>query len=594
MHIHFQDRFWWIVLPTLTLLCPSVLSTTLAQTATTRATASSPVGNVAVSKDLSSSYFSRELNKLTQQLRAQERQIEQQATWIEELQHGRHAGDSSSQRSHRMANSARFALGHPSLTRPSPNTSPPLATPVDHGILESSPFLPDCRTPTPWFRIGGQYRLMFNSANFGFHEPTVTDAQQSETFFNQRFRTWVEVHPNDQVSGYVQVEMGHILWGRNCEFPKSYPDGASSLTGDRIGVELRRGYLTYQDGESGVFRVGIQDWHDAFGESYTLGSEGAVDDYDSFGAVLANSVWDFNVGGLSYSGTTLLSDRVNVNAGAFVLWEGATQEPDEAFLVTLDLDRAISNDRSIGFSAYYLSDQGGYSYPIVLPDGSPFAYRSSWDLWMGLRANTLLGSVPIRGFAIYNTGERNDVGGTPRFHHDGVALKLEAGALTFGPGKLHFQTLYSTGAGQREESQRNGFRTIAQSARDNDGAQGYWSYLVLTSPHGPSDVQDLGVSLQNRGLGLFTVQGKYDYPIPGGLTGTLAVGWFRSDVVNPVGGSNDMGTELANMFAYDFGGGLTLDLGASVLFTGDFYKTSPGAASPDNLWEAFSRVQLEF
>ena len=133
-----------------------------------------------------------------------------------------------------------------------------------------------------------------------------------------------------------------------------------------------------------------------------------------------------------------------------------------------------------------------------------------------------------------------------------------------------------------------------QGLRAEQSAQGYWSYLVITSADGPSDVNDLGVSLQNRGLGLFTVQAKYEYPILDRLCGRLAVGWLRSATPNPTSGATEMGTELANVFTMDFGGGLKADIGASVLFTGDFYKTSPGAPRPENLYEAFSRVQLEF
>jgi hypothetical protein len=44
--------------------------------------------------------------------------------------------------------------------------------------------------------------------------------------------------------------------------------------------------------------------------------------------------------------------------------------------------------------------------------------------------------------------------------------------------------------------------------------------------------------------------------------------------------------ELAEMFSYNFGHGLTLDVGAAVLFTGDFYRASPNAPSPDNLSRA--------
>jgi hypothetical protein len=55
-----------------------------------------------------------------------------------------------------------------------------------------------------------------------------------------------------------------------------------------------------------------------------------------------------------------------------------------------------------------------------------------------------------------------------------------------------------------------------------------------------------------------------------------------------------MGIELGDNFTLDFGGGLKADLGAAVLFTGDFYKPSAIAPRPDTLYEAFARVQLEF
>ena len=98
---------------------------------------------------------------------------------------------------------------------------------------------------------------------------------------------------------------------------------------------------------------------------------------------------------------------------------------------------------------------------------------------------------------------------------------------------------------------------------------------MLITPQGYSDVNDMGVSLQNRGLGLLTVQTKYDYPIFQRLSGTMAAGWLRSDRPNPANGSTDMGTEVGHDFTLDFGGGLKADMGAAVLFTGDFYKPRP-------------------
>ena len=322
---------------------------------------------------------------------------------------------------------------------------------------------------------------------------------------------------------------------------------------------MRRGWLGYQTDGLGRLRAGVQGWQDPFGQT------------------LASSERHFEMGGLSWARTFPAFGNMNMLLGVFSLFEGDVKRADDAMLLTLDLDWQISERHSLGLAAYYLPDNGEYSYPTAP------AYDSAWDAWFGVRGSTELAYVPLNAFAIYNPGQRKELGGAPTFTHEGVALKLEAGPVPIGYGKLSFQTLYSTN-----------FRTVAQSERDNFGAQGYWSYLVLTSPSGPSDVNDLGVSLQNRGLGLFTAQAKYDYSIFERLTGTFSAGWLRSATTNPTSGATDMGTELANIFTFDFGGGLKLDFGAAVLFTGDFYKTSPAAPRPDDLWEAFARLQLEF
>ncbi len=409
---------------------------------------------------------------------------------------------------------------------------------------------------------------MFNASNFAYHSPTISDDQKSQTFFNQRFRTWLTVAPNENVEGYLQVQIGHIAWGTNFDFPKTY---VPPFVGDgsQVGIELRRGYLGYRTEGLGRIRAGIQDWQ------------------DSFGQVLASSDWDFNVGGMSWNRDFPSLGDMNLLLGIFTPYEGDVRLADDAELLTLDLGWKGDENRSFGFGAYYLPDAGIYSYPTVP------AYRSAWDVWLGVRGGMGLGSLPINAFFIYNPGERKELA-APTYHHEGYALKLEAGPLPIGRGKWSVQTLYSSGKANPNDTRSQEFRTIAQSGRDNFGAEGYWSYLVITSAQGASDVNDLGVSLQNRGLGLFSVQAKCEYPIFSQFSGTIACGWLRSATTNPTSGATEIGTELANIFTYDFGGGLKADFGASVLFTGDFYKPSPQAPHPDNLWEAFARLQLEF
>lgn len=455
---------------------------------------------------------------------------------------------------------------HPPPVAEEPEPASPSQEPTNP--LETSPE-PAQKTQQPPVVIGGQYRVMFNAANFGFHPAIISDTQKSQTFFNQRFRTWLTVIPNENVEGYLQVQMGHNMWGEQFEFVKANVAPLFPV-GDRVGIALRRGYLTYRNDSLGELRLGVQDWQDGFGQT------------------LASSDWDFNVGGLRWQRDLPALADARMRLGWFALSEGDVQLADDAVLVALDVEWRPSEDRWLGAAAYYLPDHGGYSYPTAAP------YASAWDVWLGVYGGRCIGPIPLNAFFLYNPGQRRELGGLPTYTHHGFATKLETGPLPIGPGTWSVQLLYATGKGRAGQTHSNEFRTIAQSTRDDFGAEGYWSYLVITSPHGPSDVNDLGVSLQNRGLGLFTVQTKYDYPILQRLRGAIAVGWLRSATPNPTSNAASLGTELANIFTYDFGGGLKADFGASVLFTGDFYKASPWGPRPDTLYEAFGRVQLEF
>jgi hypothetical protein len=338
---------------------------------------------------------------------------------------------------------------------------------------------------------------------------------------------------------------------------------------------LRRAWVDYHVDECGKFRIGILDWHDSFGDT------------------LASSDYDFNVAGIDWTKTFPEFYDMKVWLGAFVMTDLALLESNlppgnhDAILYTSDFDWKVAEKSSVGISVYSIMDNGQYSYPTLTP------YRSSWDIWVGVRGATCLADLPINGFILYNGGQRVDVNNA-FFEHNGWAAKIGTGPIELGPGKLSTQALFSTGDHHPGVGNSSEFRTVAQTYRDNFGAQGYWGYLYITAPNPPSDVQDLGVSLQNRGLGLFTVQGKYEYPIICKLSGILAAGWSTAAQPNPISGGRVIGPEVANQFTYDFGHGLRADLGAAVLFTGDFYRAGPTAPRPNDLYEVFSRVQLEY
>lgn len=413
--------------------------------------------------------------------------------------------------------------------------------------------------------IGGQYRIMGNSANFEWHPETIGSDEDTHSFFNQRFRTWLDVKANENVGGYLQLEVGHVLWGEDYEFPKTYAVG-----GDEVGVELRRGYLTYANDSVGSVKAGIQDWSDSFGDT------------------LASSDHDFNVGGFSLTHKLEAVGDIDLKLGAFMVQDQDTASSDETTLWAADATLPVADRASVGLSVYYLNDKGDYSYGTFGGPQSTNGVASSDDLWIGLRGSIPVARADLDGFVIYNTGGTK----SPDWDHSGYAAGLKS-TCDVGIGKLGVQSLYSTGDDHTSDGESDEFRTIAQSDRDNFGAFGYWSFLGLTSPRESSDVKDLGVSLQNRGLGLMTAQANLEFPIADKLSGYFAGGWLSSAEENPSNGNRDMGVELFAEAKLDLGAGLALELGGAYLFTGDFYAASD-TADPENLYELFSRFQFEF
>jgi hypothetical protein len=200
--------------------------------------------------------------------------------------------------------------------------------------------------------------------------------------------------------------------------------------------------------------------------------------------------------------------------------------------------------------------------------------------WYGLTASGDFGPAALNGFFILNNGKTS---GGP--YHTGYAVKGE-GSLPLGPARGNLLVIYTTGdkfvGGVQETNDR--FVTVQQIV----GTQGYWAYTHLFTANGPSDVNDLGLRIDNGGSGLLTIQGKLSAPLVERLSGDLVVGYFQAAEDNAAG-NNDMGTEVAGMLTVGVAKNLNLQAGVAGAFLGDFFAT--GA---DDLYEAFSRFQLQF
>lgn len=430
-------------------------------------------------------------------------------------------------------------------------SSPAAAGPIPQGDTQVSPL------SKLNIEMGIQYRVMYNYSNIPLTGVTSFTDADSYDFFRQRLRLNIDLKPTDNAGGFLQMEFRGGWGGSSPDFSDPRDEAPTVNPFNRLQARgIRYGYLYVMPTENRVLAVGILPASDQVGDT------------------LFSADWDFNVGGIAYVAKKgrvdyrlaylRLVDTVNSSVNADLTRDGNIYVGDLNFKL---------NEVRVGVHAYYLylgkvADQTGPSPP---PPGG------LQEGWYGLTASAPLGPVALNGFAIVNTGFSDST----RQHHTGFAVKGE-GSFSLGQARASLLAIYTTGDKPGDVDSR--FVTVQEIV----GTQGYWAYTHLFTANGPSDVNDLGVRIDNGGRGLLTVQGKLSGPIVKRLSGDLIAGYFRSARDNAAA-KHYMGTEVAGMLTLEVAKNLNLQAGAAGGFMGDFFAT--GA---DNLYEVFSRFQLQF
>lgn len=426
------------------------------------------------------------------------------------------------------------------------------AAPIPQGDTQVSP-LPELNV-----KLGIQYRVMYNASNIpGPGGTTLTDPKGYD-FFRQRLRLNVELQPVEQAGGFAQLEFRGGWGGTAPDFSDPRDSEPTLNPFNRLQARgVRYGYLYVTPADGHTLMAGILPTSDQVGDT------------------LFSADWDFNVGGVMYLGKTgpleyrlaYLRPVETVNSEFQEdLWK-------DGHLAIGDLNIAFDAVK-VGLHVYYLRI-GQVEDPGAAP-----ALRAgrTHEGWYGLTASGSLGPVALNGFVMVNTGR---FFGSAR--HTGYAVKAE-GSLPLGPvtGSLLF--LFTTGD-QDPTKPEDRFVTLQELV----GTQGYWAYTHLFTANGPSDVNDLGLRIDNKGSGLWTVQGKLSAPLFKRVRGDLIVGWFQAEEKHPVTHASYLGTEVAGMLTLDVAKHMVLQVGAAGALLGDFL-----AQDAEDLFEVFSRFQLQF
>lgn len=396
--------------------------------------------------------------------------------------------------------------------------------------------------------FGIQYRVMYNNSNLG--QPKQYD------FFRQRLRLNFDVHTEENVGGFFQIEYRGGWGGSSPE--ASDPRGVYAINAfNRLQARgIRYGYLYFPTGP-GLVLAGI------------LPANDQVDQ------MLFSADWDLNVGGVAYAGK---SGDFNWRAAYVRLVEGEAlisnpnvkKDQDEHFLV-LDLNTKVAN---IDTGAHFYGAYG----KVVLGDPSSNPSLNLNQTWIGAHATIDLNPVNLHGVILYNTGKFANTS------NNGFLVRIEP-SVSVGNVKASLLGIYSTG-----KNDGNGFYTVHSIL----GTGGYWAYTYIFTPHGPSDVNDFGLEPGNRGYGLTTIQAKVDVPITDKVSAQAVAGYFRSNKdMNGYGKS--LGTEVGAQLAVNLGKNMNLEFGGAVAGLGKAAKAVyNNGVDKSSVNETFARLQLEF
>lgn len=416
-----------------------------------------------------------------------------------------------------------------------------------------------CGFPKPGFGIpiedlnidvGAQYRVMYNNSGIG--------SGKNYDFFRQRMRINLDIKPSENSGGFVQLEYQGGFGGSSPG--ASDPRGRTPPLGDvpfnRLQARgIRYGYIYAMPLEGQKVMGGILPLSDRLGDT------------------LFSADWDFNVGGVLANGDV---GPVNYRAGYVRLIEG---------LGDLNTDRNGNfYVADIGFGNSFKI--GAHLYHLYTSTGTPLRLKQTW---YGVSVSLPeIGPVKVNGFAMGNSGK---YGAT---NTSGFAGKLE-GTASFG--KLKFGLLGIASSGNRTKSV-TGLGNEAQGGfltpQGILGTGGYWGYTYVFTPHGPSDVNDFGLEIGNRGYGLNTVQVKVDYDLMENLSVQAVAGWFESSKKIGTWGRK-LGNELGLQLAYSVVEYQKIEFGAAFANLGDAgLDLYQGAGNKKKINELFARWQLEF
>ncbi len=404
--------------------------------------------------------------------------------------------------------------------------------------------------------FGGQYRINFyNARNEGNNILLDHDDQRAARL---RIRQNIDIKFNNNFSTYLQIELQHT-------------SDNITTTDLRLGnksteLSVRHAVMEYISRDGIVLKAGILPLHDYFHD--TLFSS----NWD-YNPVAGSLIFPVGKGKLRIFGANLKEGEENISQDDFIHYQ-------IDYIVNIHKYQFVFSGTALNLQqdpSYGKDDGWHYNYGFSYS----FPFKNSWN---------------INGFLVGSYTDRKLLGTKNNAH--GIAIFAEL-VGNLGKGRFGFLISHATG-----DKHGEGFLPPMAFAK----TFGYWGYTGILTVQGPTDTGfDFdGVNISNNGLGLTTVQIKYQFPLIYKLYGYTAIGWF-GNTNPPERRSNMLGIDLLAIGTYKLNNYLKLDLGIAyahlkdsvsgyfqgvqhagkVLFNQDVGKTR-------DKFVTFGRLQAEF
>lgn len=411
----------------------------------------------------------------------------------------------------------------------------------------------------------------------------------------------------ENVGAVAQFELDFANWGDSA-YTAGRNQGAG-LEADSINLETKNFYLWFNVPNTSVkVTAGLQNQTDSFG--------GMIFGYADMAGI-------FVTGKMA---------PVEYKLGWAKFQEGSSLLNDDVDLYVAEAKFAPTKDAKLGLDFYVLRDASGraavgsgtfgtnlntigrgfsdYGY-----GATAFTYKPATFYYIGVDGSANAGPAKLSGYAFYNFGEIEALGGTfagfPLVAGDTTKVKAFAADLRadadLGPGKGFLEAAYVSGSGQDDEDFKAPITASNYALAGSFALTSMDMQILLNSLDDINASAALAYDVQNKGRGLIAVAAGYRMKFGDMLSGKIGAGYL-TDAKNAIG-TNSAGVSIKKHKAIEVNAnvnyalvkGLDLGLyGAYAFLTDweDYGKSSVGVANmtrdADNIFKTYFRMNYAF